>query len=103
VPLAREALLDLVDDLVDAAVRHVRDDGRGYHAVHANYWVAAAAGHKVKHELDLPLAVTFHTLSRVKAADGVPGDLPGRAATEEQVVGCAESGPRPPPRPSATS
>ncbi len=90
VPLAREALLDLVDDLVDAAVRHVRDDGRGYHAVHANYWVAAAAGHKVKHELDLPLAVTFHTLSRVKAADGVPGDLPGRAATEEQVVGCAD-------------
>lgn len=89
-PLSREDLADLVDDLVGAAVRHVRDDGRGYDAVHANYWVAAAVGHKIKHELDLPLAVTFHTLSRVKAADGVPGDLPRRAAAEEQVVGCSD-------------
>lgn len=89
-PVPREELVGLVDDLVAAAVDRVRDDGLGYDAVHANYWVAGAVGHGIKHALDVPLAVTFHTLTRVKAADGIGDDQPARARIEEQVVGCSD-------------
>ena len=41
-------------------------------AIHANYWLSGVAGHRLKHELDLPLVSTFHTLARVKAETGDP-------------------------------
>ena len=31
--------------------------------LHANYWLSGAVGHRLKHELDLPLVATFHTLA----------------------------------------
>ena len=39
----------------------------GADAIHANYWLSGLAGHRLKHELDIPLIMTFHTLERVKA------------------------------------
>ena len=44
----------------------------GVDAIHANYWLSGVAGHRLKHELDLPLVSTFHTLARVKAETGDP-------------------------------
>jgi len=32
-------------------------------AIHANYWLSGLAGHRLKHELSIPLIMTFHTLS----------------------------------------
>ena len=40
--------------------------------IHANYWLSGIAGHRLKHELDIPLVSTFHTLARVKAISGDP-------------------------------
>ena len=66
---------------------------RGTQALHANYWLSGEAGHELKHQLDLPLVVTFHTLDRVKAEaspeDAVEGAF--RAEAEARTIGCADA------------
>ena len=69
--------------------------GRSVQAIHANYWLSGVAGHTLKHELDIPLIVTFHTLDRVKA-DASPEELSAfeparRAHAEAEIVGCADA------------
>ncbi|MBV9254199.1 MAG: glycosyltransferase, partial [Actinobacteria bacterium] len=47
-------------------------------------------GHRLKHELDLPLVSTFHTLDRVKAEDS--DDVDGsRARAEADIIGCSDA------------
>ena len=58
--------------------------------MHANYWISGAVGHRVKHELDLPLVATFHTLARVKADAGVEDDPVQRTRVEHEIVACAD-------------
>ena len=73
-PVAKEALLDVVDEFTDGVLKSMTsagtlgaDDDVPFDAVHANYWLSGIAGHAIKHQLDLPLVSTFHTLDRVKA------------------------------------
>jgi D-inositol-3-phosphate glycosyltransferase len=70
-------------------------DGGPYDVVHANYWLSGLAGHIIKHELDIPLISTFHTLDRVKAEampEEVIADLSSRrAAAEGLVIGCSDA------------
>ena len=53
------------------------------------------AGHAIKHELDLPLVSTFHTLDRVKAEAGpeeVEADMAHRRAeAEAAIIGCSDA------------
>src|SRR5688500_9880221 len=86
--VAKEDLPDLVDEFTDGVLTRMR---RGYEAdaVHANYWLSGLAGHAIKHELDLPLMSTFHTLSRVKAeGDSEPER---RAVAEALIMGCSDA------------
>jgi D-inositol-3-phosphate glycosyltransferase len=71
------------------------DAGHPVDAIHANYWLSGVAGHTLKHELEIPLLVTFHTLDRVKA-DASPEELSAqeparRAQAEADTVGCADA------------
>ncbi|HMD45736.1 MAG TPA: glycosyltransferase, partial [Acidimicrobiales bacterium] len=70
-------------------------EGAPFEAIHANYWLSGLAGHAIKHELDLPLVCTFHTLDRVKAEAGpeeVEADLPHRRAeAEASVIQCSDT------------
>jgi D-inositol-3-phosphate glycosyltransferase len=87
--LAKEALPDVIDAFADG----VRDDlwaRGGADVLHANYWLSGVAGHRLKHELDLPLVCTFHTLARVKAAYGDP-EPAGRDAAEAAIIGCSDA------------
>jgi D-inositol-3-phosphate glycosyltransferase len=89
-PVPKHVLPDLVDAFTDAALEHLdRSDG-AYDVLHGNYWISGAVGHRLKHELDLPLATTFHTLDRVKAEAGVGDDPAVRARVESDVVRCAD-------------
>jgi D-inositol-3-phosphate glycosyltransferase len=87
--LAKEDLPSVVGDFA-AGVRAHLDAGPPVQALHANYWLSGLAGHRLKHELDLPLVSTFHTLARVKAVHGdhEPG---GRAEAEAEIIGCADA------------
>lgn len=89
-PLPKHVLLDLVEPLVDATFDHLAAEDLRYDALHANYWVSGAVGHRLKHELDAPLVATFHTLARVKAEAGVDDDPAQRARVEQEIVNCAD-------------
>jgi D-inositol-3-phosphate glycosyltransferase len=87
-PVAKELLPALVDDFTDAVLERLRG-GYPPDAIHANYWLSGEAGHRIKHELDLPLVSTFHTLDRVKAeVDEAESEL--RAAAEARVIECSD-------------
>jgi len=88
-PVPPEGLRALVEPFTDGVLRHLRASGAP-DLVHANYWLSGVAGHAVKHELEVPLISTFHTLARVKAA---PSEDPGevRARAEAEVVACSDA------------
>jgi D-inositol-3-phosphate glycosyltransferase len=88
-PVPLRDLPHLVSDFTDVAHR-VLDRAGSYEVLHANYWVSGAVGHRLKHELDLPLVATFHTLDRVKAEVGLADGVPLRPRIEAEVVRCAD-------------
>jgi D-inositol-3-phosphate glycosyltransferase len=102
-PIAKERLPEVVDEFTEnvlslmtsgAGVDPSIHSETGFDAVHANYWLSGLAGHRLKHELDLPLVSTFHTLARVKAEaspEEVSSDEPHRRSeAEAAVMACSE-------------
>ena len=89
-PVPRAELPDLVSEFSDVARDQLERCGADYDILHANYWVSGAVGHRLKHELSLPLVTTFHTLDRVKAEVGLGDDVPLRPRVEAEVVRCAD-------------
>jgi D-inositol-3-phosphate glycosyltransferase len=104
VPVAKEQLPALVGEFTDrvlelmagdAGLPLVDQEAGPFEAVHANYWLSGVAGHAIKHELDLPLVSTFHTLDRVKAElvpEEVEADMPHRRAeAEAAIIACSDA------------
>jgi len=96
--LPREALPGVVDEFterVGALMALATASEVPFEAIHANYWLSGLAGHAIKHELNLPLVCTFHTLDRVKAEAGpeeVEADIPHRRAeAEASVIECSDT------------
>ena len=101
-PMAKEALPGVVEEFADGVLKSMRTaEGFGtaedlpYDAVHANYWLSGIAGHLIKHQANLPLVSTFHTLDRVKAEaspEEVEADAPHRRAeAEATVIRCSDA------------
>ncbi|MGZ4688589.1 MAG: glycosyltransferase [Acidimicrobiia bacterium] len=86
----KHALIDLIDPLAAATMDHLAAEDLRYDALHANYWISGALGHRLKHELDVPLVATFHTLARVKADAGVDDDPAQRARVEHETISCTD-------------
>ena len=86
--VAKEELPGLVDEFTDGVLDRLRN-GSEAEAIHANYWLSGVAGHRIKHELDLPLVSTFHTLDRVKA-EVDEAEFGVRAEAEARVVECSD-------------
>jgi D-inositol-3-phosphate glycosyltransferase len=103
-PLPKESLPDVVDAFTAAVLERMtaaatapsQDDEHGpFTSVHANYWLSGLSGHVIKHELNLPLVCTFHTLDRVKAEavpEEVEADMPHRRAeAEASIIDCSDA------------
>ncbi len=88
-PLGRAQMAHYVDDFADALKAIMRSSGLP-DALHANYWLSGVAGHRLKHELGLPLIMTFHTLERVKAAT-FESESEERAEQEAALFACADA------------
>lgn len=76
-------------------VSSASDSDGPYQALHANYWLSGLAGHVIKHELDLPLVCTFHTLDRIKA-EAAPEEVRAdvahrRAEAEAAIIRCSDT------------
>ena len=85
--LPKEHLAGIVDRFADGVAGHLEDGG--FDGIFANYWLSAQAGHRLKHDLDLPLATVFHTLGRVKAQTG-DTEPRERMEAEQAVVRCSD-------------
>jgi D-inositol-3-phosphate glycosyltransferase len=101
-PMAKEDLPLVVDEFADGVLKRMQssetlgpDEDLAFDAVHANYWLSGLAGHTIKHQLNLPLVSTFHTLDRVKAEaspEEVEADAHGlRAQAEATIIGCSDT------------
>lgn len=88
-PVDKHSLPSFVDELVADARGHL-EASPGFDAIHAHYWISGAVGHLLKHELDLPLVTTFHTLAHAKRTAGVHDDVSDRARIEREVVACSD-------------
>jgi D-inositol-3-phosphate glycosyltransferase len=86
--LEKEALPGVVDEFADRVAADISAAG-DIDALHANYWLSGVAGHRIKHELDLPLVSIFHTLARVKAETG-DHEPQRRVDAETAVIGCSD-------------
>jgi D-inositol-3-phosphate glycosyltransferase len=89
-PLPRHEFPALVTTFTDATRAYLEASKANYDVLHANYWVSGAIGHRLKHELDLPLVTTFHSLDRVRAAAGLDDEVALRPRVEAEVVRCAD-------------
>jgi D-inositol-3-phosphate glycosyltransferase len=87
--LSRDELPIFVGEFTDSVATHFRCTGQP-DAIHANYWLSGLAGHRLKHELNIPLIMTFHTLERVKA-DTFEGESEERAFQEAAIFACADA------------
>jgi D-inositol-3-phosphate glycosyltransferase len=87
--LPKEALPDQLDAFTSGVLEHIRS-GPGVDVVHGNYWLSGVAGHRLKHDLGVPLVSTFHTLARVKA-EGGDMEPAWRERAEADVIGCSDA------------
>jgi D-inositol-3-phosphate glycosyltransferase len=87
--LTKEKLPEVVDEFAERVGRHFEALG-DVDAIHANYWLSGLAGHRLKHQFDLPLVSTFHTLARVKAETGDP-EPQRRIDAEAEVIRCSDA------------
>src|SRR6202167_4790584 len=102
-PMAKEQLPSVVDEFTDnvlslmtsgAGVDPLVHEESSFDAVHANYWLSGIAGHRIKHELDLPLVSTSPPWARVRpeaSPEEVFSDEPHRRAeAEAAIMRCSE-------------
>lgn len=89
-PVPKEALPELVPAFTRGVLSRVTA-GHPADAIHANYWLSGLAGHALKHELDLPLVSTFHTLDRVKAEVDLSENGERRSQAEAEIIGCSDA------------
>ena len=87
--LSMSDLRDHLDQFTDAVSISLRR-GPLPDVIHANYWLSGISGHRLKHELDIPLVCTFHTLERIKAAT-FQAESEERAEEEQRIIGCSDA------------
>ena len=87
--LPKERLVDVVPEFTDTVSHHLRQHSPAQ-VIHANYWLSGLSGHLLKHDLNLPLVTTFHTLARVKS---LHGDVESRERDkiESSIIGCSDA------------
>ncbi|MGB6056849.1 MAG: glycosyltransferase [Microthrixaceae bacterium] len=88
VELLKEDLPSYIDAFADGVAAEITKGD--VDVLHANYWLSAIAAHRLKHEFDLPLVATFHTLARVKA-DAGDAEPEARERAELEVIGCCDT------------
>ena len=86
--LQKEELYNIVDIFTDEVMKDIRNRNP-VDIIHANYWLSGIAGHKLKHELNIPLVTTFHTLGETKRKSGFP-EPSERLLAESEIIGCSD-------------
>ena len=86
--LTKEELPGVVGLFTDSVAKKLRADST-FDGLLANYWLSGLVGHQLKHQMNLPLITTFHTLARIKADTG-DSEPQKRIDAETEVIGCSD-------------
>ena len=62
------ALVDHVPTFAEGVLRWIRERDEPFDLVHSHYWLSGRTGVRIKDDLSIPLANSFHTLGKVKDA-----------------------------------
>ncbi len=84
-----EARADAVGEFAEGVARWAVRHRASYDVLHSHYWLSGWAGLLLHEVLRVPLAISFHTLGRVKDAARRPGEPPTgllRIAAETEVI-----------------
>ena len=88
--LRKEELFSVVEDFTNGVEEFLIMEDQ-HDALLANYWLSGSAAHQLKHNLNMPLITSFHTLARVKAASGDKSfGYEERIKVESEVIGCSD-------------
>jgi D-inositol-3-phosphate glycosyltransferase len=82
-------LSQTVNEFTDGVLTWAAERGAAYDVVHSHYWLSGWAGVILRERLGVPLAISFHTLGRVKNAtrrDDDASESLFRIATENDVI-----------------
>ncbi len=80
---------DLVGGFAEGVIKRAAMDGVRYDVIHSHYWLSGWAGVLLQEVLGTPLAISFHTLGRVKDANRRAGQRSEsllRIAAETEVI-----------------
>lgn len=84
-----EERADLIGSFAEGVGKWVALHDIEYDVIHSHYWLSGWAGLLLSDSLGIPLAISFHTLGRVKEAARAPGEPREslvRIAAETEVV-----------------
>jgi D-inositol-3-phosphate glycosyltransferase len=84
-----EPLADAVGDFAEGVARWAVRHRAAYDVLHSHYWLSGWAGLILHEVLRVPLAISFHTLGRVKDVNRRPDQPPAgllRIAAETEVI-----------------
>jgi D-inositol-3-phosphate glycosyltransferase len=84
---------EAVSAFTEGIVKWAAQNGATYDVVHSHYWLSGWSGVLLGDHLEVPLAISFHTLGRVKEATRTPGEPREslvRIAAETEVVARAQ-------------
>jgi hypothetical protein len=84
-----DALAAAVGDFAEGVARWVVRHRASYDILHSHYWLSGWAGLLLHEVLRVPLAISFHTLGRVKDANRRADEAPAgllRLAAETEVI-----------------
>ena len=84
-----EPLADVVGDFAEGVARWAVRHRAAYDVLHSHYWLSGWAGLILHEVLRVPLAISFHTLGRVKDVNRRPDQPPAgllRIAAETEVI-----------------
>ncbi len=88
-PVAEADPADLVAEFTEGVVKWAADSDVVYDVIHSHYWLSGWAGVLIQEVLGIPLAMSFHTLGRVKEANRRSSDQAEsllRIAAEAEVI-----------------
>jgi D-inositol-3-phosphate glycosyltransferase len=91
--VAKETLLEFIDDFVTSVVAFATTQRIRYDIVHSHYWQSGIAAKDLAKRWSVPLVHSHHTLAKVKNRALAPGDTPEpltRLSGEADVIAAAD-------------
>jgi D-inositol-3-phosphate glycosyltransferase len=88
----KEELLPYMDEFARRMIAMCKRQRRPYDVVHANFWTSGVVAMRLKAELGLPFAITFHALGQVRRLHQGESDRfpPERVQIEAQIISAAD-------------